>query len=212
MKIKIIFIAAALTLFTVSVFAQDEKTEKKEKSAKPAQPMNIIKVNLTALVLKNYSFQYERILNRKFSAAIGFRTMPTGKLPLLDWTTLNLRYQASYSWIGASRLAVELGNIIENGQQQEGTLQLDFNRLYQKSKWLRQMEQPSNIEDRAKWREDKSYFPARAASMRASVMAGISSASVARCRSMARSMAPASNRSSGMNAPPTQVTASMPST
>ncbi len=79
-------------------------------------------------------------------------TVPTGKLPLIDWTTLNLRYQASYSWIGASRLAVELGNIIENGQQQEGTLQLDFNRLYQKSKWLKQMDQPSNKEDREKWR------------------------------------------------------------
>jgi cell surface protein SprA len=79
-------------------------------------------------------------------------TVPTSKLPLIDWTTLNLRYQASYSWIGASRLALELGNIIENGQQQEGTLQLDFTRLYQKSKWLKQMDQPSNKEDREKWR------------------------------------------------------------
>ncbi len=79
-------------------------------------------------------------------------TVPTNKLPLIDWTTLNLRYQATYSWIGASRLAVELGNIIENGQQKEGTLQLDFTRLYQKSKWIRQLDQPSNIEDRAKWR------------------------------------------------------------
>lgn len=79
-------------------------------------------------------------------------TVPTNKLPLLDWTTMNLRYQASYTWVGASRLAVELGNIIENGQQKEGTLQLDFTRLYQKSKWLKQLDQPSNIEDRAKWR------------------------------------------------------------
>ncbi|MBL0182381.1 MAG: cell surface protein SprA [Chitinophagaceae bacterium] len=79
-------------------------------------------------------------------------TVPTSKLPLLDWTTINLRYQASYTWVGASRLAVELGNIIENGQQKEATAQLDFTRLYQKSKWLRQMDQPSNIEDRAKWR------------------------------------------------------------
>jgi cell surface protein SprA len=79
-------------------------------------------------------------------------TVPTSKLPLLDWTTLNLRYQASYTWVGASRLAVELGNIIENGQQQEATLQLDFTRLYQKSKWMRQLDQPSNIEDRTKWR------------------------------------------------------------
>ncbi|MEO6541011.1 MAG: cell surface protein SprA, partial [Ferruginibacter sp.] len=78
--------------------------------------------------------------------------LPTSKFPLLDWTTVNLRYQASYSWIGASRLAVELGNIIENGQQSEATAQLDFNRLYQKSKWIRQLEVPSNKEDQAKWR------------------------------------------------------------
>lgn len=79
-------------------------------------------------------------------------TVPTSKLPLLDWTTVNLRYQASYTWVGASRLAVELGNIIENGQQKEGTVQLDFNRLYQKSKWIRQLDQPSNKEDQEKWR------------------------------------------------------------
>ena len=79
-------------------------------------------------------------------------TLPTAKFPLLDWTTINLRYQASYNWIGASRLAVELGNILENGQQSEATAQLDFNRLYQKSKWLRQLEAPSNKEDQAKWR------------------------------------------------------------
>jgi hypothetical protein len=84
MKIKIFFIAAAVTLSSVSAFAQDGKTEKKTKPAKAAQPMNVVKINLTALVLKNYSFQYERILNRKFSAAIGFRTMPLGKLPLMS--------------------------------------------------------------------------------------------------------------------------------
>ncbi|MGC4103082.1 T9SS outer membrane translocon Sov/SprA [Ferruginibacter sp.] len=79
-------------------------------------------------------------------------TLPTAKFPLLDWTTLNASYQATYSWVGASRLAVNLGNIIENGQQKEGTAILDFTRLYQKSKWLRQLEQPSNKDDREKWR------------------------------------------------------------
>jgi cell surface protein SprA len=79
-------------------------------------------------------------------------TVPINKIPLLDWTTVNLKYQATYRWIGASRLAVELGNFLENGQQKEGTAQLDFTRLYQKSKWLRQLDQPSNKDDRAKWR------------------------------------------------------------
>ncbi|MBX2887148.1 MAG: cell surface protein SprA [Ferruginibacter sp.] len=79
-------------------------------------------------------------------------TLPTSKIPVLDWTTINLKYQAMYSWIGASRLAVDLGNFLENGQQKEATLQLDFNRLYQKSKYLKQLDAPSKIEDRDKWR------------------------------------------------------------
>ena len=79
-------------------------------------------------------------------------TLPTSKFPLVDWTTINLRYQASYSWIGASRLAVELGNIIENGQQSEATAQFDFTRLYQKSKWLKQLEVENNKADQEKWR------------------------------------------------------------
>ena len=78
--------------------------------------------------------------------------VPTAKFPLIDWTSLNLRYQASYRWIGASRLALEQGNFLENGQQKEATLQLDFTRLYQKFKWLKQLDQVSNIEDREKWR------------------------------------------------------------
>jgi cell surface protein SprA len=79
-------------------------------------------------------------------------TLPTSKFPLLDWTTANVSYQAGYRWIGASRLAVELGNIIENSQQKEGTVQLDFTRLYQKSKWLRQLEQPANKDDKERWK------------------------------------------------------------
>ncbi len=91
--------------------------------------------------------------NTLYTHAANFTyALPTAKFPLIDWTTVNIRYQASYKWIGASRLAVELGNIIENGQQKEATLQMDFNRLYQKSKWLRQLDQTSTLEDRERWR------------------------------------------------------------
>ena len=69
-------------------------------------------------------------------------TLPTTKFPLLDWTTVNLKYQATYRWIGASRLAVELGNILENGQTKEATAQFDFTRLYNKSKFFRTIDQP----------------------------------------------------------------------
>ncbi len=69
-------------------------------------------------------------------------TVPTTKFPLLDWSTIRLRYTANYRWIGASRLAVNLGNILENGQQEEATVQLDMSKLYNKSKWLRALDLP----------------------------------------------------------------------
>ncbi len=69
-------------------------------------------------------------------------TLPTTKFPLVDWTTVNLKYQATYRWIGASRLAIELGNIFENGQTKEATVQFDFTKLYNKFKFFRALDQP----------------------------------------------------------------------
>jgi hypothetical protein len=43
--------------------------------------MNLIKINLPALLFKSYSLQYERILNRKFSVAIQYRIMPETGIP-----------------------------------------------------------------------------------------------------------------------------------
>ena len=68
--------------------------------------------------------------------------VPLIKLPLTDWINARVSYTANYRWIGASRLALNLGNFLENGQQEEATLQMDFNRLYAKSKWLRALDQP----------------------------------------------------------------------
>jgi cell surface protein SprA len=83
-------------------------------------------------------------------------TLPTSKFPLIDWTTVNLKYQATYHWIGASLLAQNLGNILENGEQQEATAQLDFTRLYNKFKILKSLDQP-----RPKQKEDKDNFTTR---------------------------------------------------
>jgi cell surface protein SprA len=66
--------------------------------------------------------------------------LPTAKIPALDWTTARFNYSTTYNWIGASRLAVSLGNTMENSQQRIYTGQLDFMRLYQKSRFLRAIE------------------------------------------------------------------------
>ena len=63
--------------------------------------------------------------------------VPTAKLPLLDWTTLNLTYTARYDWYAGSLLDRDLGNRIENGQTRNATANLDFDRLYTKWKFLK---------------------------------------------------------------------------
>ncbi|MBX9784475.1 MAG: cell surface protein SprA [Chitinophagaceae bacterium] len=69
---------------------------------------------------------------------------PVAKIPALDWTTARFNYATTYNWIGASRLAVNLGNTVENSQQRIFTGQLDFMRLYSKSKFLRSLETQTN--------------------------------------------------------------------
>lgn len=92
MKFKrLLLLAAILCSSTNLLNAQstlDEQSggSKQQPSEAPKQKSeikkNIVKVNLMALGLKNYSFQYERVLTKHISVALGVRTMPTGGLPL----------------------------------------------------------------------------------------------------------------------------------
>ncbi len=63
----------------LGLFAQDKSETEKNKKVKPGR--NILKVNLTSLALKNYSFQYERAVTKNISLVFGYRTMPTTNLP-----------------------------------------------------------------------------------------------------------------------------------
>lgn len=63
--------------------------------------------------------------------------VPTNSFPLLDWTTLNISYRTTYNWIGASRLAINLGNTIQNSNQAGATAELNFRQLYNKLRYLR---------------------------------------------------------------------------
>ncbi len=61
---------------------------------------------------------------------------PLAKLPLTDWISAHYSYLTTYNWIGASLLAGNLGNTIENSQQNTIGGEFDFTRLYSKSKFL----------------------------------------------------------------------------
>lgn len=70
---------ALLCISLAQLKAQTSPTSEEPKSKH--EQVNIAKLNVTGIALKNYSFQYERTLNRKISVALGFRTMPSTTLP-----------------------------------------------------------------------------------------------------------------------------------
>ncbi len=70
--------------------------------------------------------------------------LPLAKFPFADWITARYSYTAAYNWVGASLLALSLGNTIENTQQNSLTSEFDFTRLYAKSKFLSKVSQPAD--------------------------------------------------------------------
>ena len=69
LKINLII---AFSLIAYLVSAQDEK----KQVAAPKK--NILKINITSLPISNYGFQFERVLSKKISFVLGYRTMPLG--------------------------------------------------------------------------------------------------------------------------------------
>jgi len=73
---KIYFLPLLLSVFMLS------SLDSKGQLAASDPEDNLIKVNVTAIPLGNFSFQYERRIGEKSTAALGFRFMPEGDLPL----------------------------------------------------------------------------------------------------------------------------------
>ncbi|MBC7890020.1 MAG: DUF3575 domain-containing protein [Ferruginibacter sp.] len=65
-------------VLSIPLFAQ------KQDTAKESQKNTIVKINLSALVFKNISVQYERKIARNISIAANVRYIPFGKLPFLS--------------------------------------------------------------------------------------------------------------------------------
>jgi len=101
---------------TVSAQQLDEKSSPAEtkKNAGKDHKMNFFKVNITGLALRNYGFQYERIIKKKISFALGLRFMPSGDLPLKS------------SLKDAANGDVDVENAIDNAQLGNFSLTPEF--------------------------------------------------------------------------------------
>lgn len=82
--------------------------------------------------------------------SIASYTLPLAKMPLTDWITARYSYTTTYNWIGASRLAINLGNTIENSQENNVNGEFDFMRLYAKSRFLRALDQAPDSTNRGR--------------------------------------------------------------
>lgn len=79
--------------------------------------------------------QYTQALNASY-------TLPMGKLPITDWTSLKVTYGSTFTFTAASLLAQNLGNNLANTQQKQVNGELNFAQLYNKFRWLRAVNQP----------------------------------------------------------------------
>ncbi|MEQ8519451.1 MAG: cell surface protein SprA [Cytophagales bacterium] len=68
--------------------------------------------------------------------------VPLSKIPLIDWMNADVSYTAGYDWNAASRQVVRLGNSISNRQTSAVNGRIDMLKLYNKSKFLKEVNQP----------------------------------------------------------------------
>jgi hypothetical protein len=67
--------------------------------------------------------------------------IPIDKIPIFSFVSANAKYEATYSWIAAARAIDYLGNSIQNTNAKHFDATLNFTTLYNKSKYLRKVNQ-----------------------------------------------------------------------
>ncbi len=87
-------------------------------------------------------------------------TLPLDKFPVTDWLGAEYRYNVGYSWRAAPLEKIDslqLGNTIQNTQDQGITGRIDFTKLYNKVGYLKKIntpKRPSSAAEKAKQQSD----------------------------------------------------------
>ncbi|MEL6922530.1 MAG: cell surface protein SprA, partial [Bacteroidota bacterium] len=84
-------------------------------------------------------------------------TAPFKQIPLLDWINLKAQYSATYDWntnalwdLKNRTVTDTLGNVIQNSQNRQVNLDLNFDKLYDKSKYLAKINKPRRGKSKSK--------------------------------------------------------------
>lgn len=96
-------------------------------------------------VMKNI-MDMGRITNYTHNTNVTY-TVPINKLPLLDWTSANVRYASMYAWGAGTMVQTDgnirypLGNTIRNSNNLQGSGQLNMTNLYNKLPYFKKLNQ-----------------------------------------------------------------------
>jgi cell surface protein SprA len=85
-------------------------------------------------------YTYQQVFNASW-------TLPINKIPLFDWITANVSYNSTYNWNRSA--SSELGNVATTMGSWSGDAQLNFETLYNKSKYLKELNRKSSAQPAA---------------------------------------------------------------
>lgn len=80
-----------------------------------------------------------RTKNYKHEFTVNY-TLPTKSIPLLEWIQARGQYRGSYAWTAAALNTDSLGNTIQNAQGIQGNVDFNFDQIYSKVPYLRQID------------------------------------------------------------------------
>jgi len=87
-----------------------------------------------------------QLYNQSFKATYN---VPFKKLPIVDWVTVSMSYQALYRWTASPNSIQErMGNSIENSNQKQLNGKLDLNKLYGKVPYFKKLNSASKRSSR----------------------------------------------------------------
>jgi cell surface protein SprA len=119
------------------------------------EPFGRLDTQLERDTVINNLKKFGRPKNYNHTASASY-TLPTKKIPILDWMNIRGQYNTNFKWAAASLNADTLGNVLQNGMT--WSVNGDFNlvNFYNKSKYLKKINTPPSkkeIEDRKKGKQ-----------------------------------------------------------
>ena len=110
----------------------------------------------------NFANEYKNDNLRSFGRNTGYNhqisinySLPLKYIPYMDWVDVKAQYRSDYSWSAAPLVIIDdfgndIGAVIQNSQNRSITGNFNFDKLYDKSKYLKNLDrnQPSRTRSR----------------------------------------------------------------